>query len=175
LFAKELITAYPEAKVILTLRDPDTWITSMNKTVFYLHKWPLWNLMVPFNASWIGPWYLMSEIMWDGWLGERRRDYCSKEYDKLARQKFIEHYELVRTIVPKERLLEFSPSMGWGPLCDFLKKEKIEGTYPRRNDATFFVFAVRVLWLWGIANVLGKTVVPVVGVIFAAMYLHKYV
>ena len=39
LFVDELLAAYPDAKVILTNRDEDSWVVSMNKTVFELLRW----------------------------------------------------------------------------------------------------------------------------------------
>lgn len=39
LFADELRAAYPEAKVILTNRDPDSWLESMKKTFFVVTEW----------------------------------------------------------------------------------------------------------------------------------------
>ena len=34
LFAEELLTAYPNAKVILTYRDPDSWVVSMQRSYY---------------------------------------------------------------------------------------------------------------------------------------------
>ena len=38
------------------------------------------------------------------------------------RRGFERHYTHVRSIVPKDNLLEFHPRDGWGPLCKFLGK-----------------------------------------------------
>ena len=38
-FVDELVAAYPEAKVLLTERDADAWIRSMDKTVWVVHGW----------------------------------------------------------------------------------------------------------------------------------------
>jgi len=56
--------------------------------------------------------------------------------DRLAlRHYYVNHYEHVRQVVPKEKLLEFQSSDGWGPLCQFLGKEARNVEYPRVNDA----------------------------------------
>jgi hypothetical protein len=39
LFVDELLEAYPNAKVILTNRDVDSWLKSMNKTFFAVTDW----------------------------------------------------------------------------------------------------------------------------------------
>lgn len=43
LFVDELLAAYPDAKVILTNRDEDSWVVSMNRTVFELLRWTSYN------------------------------------------------------------------------------------------------------------------------------------
>lgn len=43
-----------------------------------------------------------------------------EEVAKKAKKCYTEHYELVRRITPRERLLEYKLGQGWGPLCDFL-------------------------------------------------------
>lgn len=39
MFVDELVAAYPEAKVILTNRDVDDWLTSMNNTFYIVLNW----------------------------------------------------------------------------------------------------------------------------------------
>jgi len=50
------------------------------------------------------------------------------------REGYVAHYEAMRRIVPKERLLEWHASEGWGPLCEFLGKEVPEGEFPKVNQ-----------------------------------------
>lgn len=40
-FAPELIEAYPEAKVVLSARDPDAWVQSIDNTLFKICKAPV--------------------------------------------------------------------------------------------------------------------------------------
>ncbi len=39
MFIDELLAAYPNAKVILTERDIESWMTSMNRTFYVLFSW----------------------------------------------------------------------------------------------------------------------------------------
>ena len=48
-FAPELIEAYPEAKVVLSVRDPDDWVTSMDNTVFKICKEPVRKMICQFE------------------------------------------------------------------------------------------------------------------------------
>lgn len=51
-------------------------------------------------------------------------------------EKYYElHREWVRSIVPKERLLEFQASDGWEPLARFSGREVPDGDFPHTNDS----------------------------------------
>ncbi|KAJ7183637.1 P-loop containing nucleoside triphosphate hydrolase protein [Mycena filopes] len=132
LFAKELIEAYPDAKVVLTIRDPDSWWRSTNATIArprgflrHIHGWldpdirafqELVNLIF---SAFYGT---------DKWRGN----------EQLCKAQFIAHYEYVRSLVPSERLLEFDVKQGWGPLCSFLGKDIPREPFPRLFDRVAF-------------------------------------
>ncbi|KAF7952799.1 hypothetical protein EAE96_006025 [Botrytis aclada] len=49
-FSEELLTAYPTAKVILTTRDPDQWIESVERSIYAVldsRMWPLLKTLLP--------------------------------------------------------------------------------------------------------------------------------
>ena len=48
------------------------------------------------------------------------------------------HVEDVRSSCPPKKLLEFSYSDGWGPLCKFLNVPIPDGPYPNLNDTVAF-------------------------------------
>lgn len=56
----------------------------------------------------------------------------------MARDRYREHYELVRRVTPRERLLEFKLADGWGPLCEFLGRDVPEGAFPHLNEKAWF-------------------------------------
>ena len=56
------------------------------------------------------------------------------EIRACARERYLEHYETIRRIVPDERLLNFKLSDGWGPLCDFLGKDVPDTDFPWVNE-----------------------------------------
>jgi hypothetical protein len=51
-----------------------------------------------------------------------------------AKSRYLEHYETIRRIVPKEKLLNFKLTDGWGPLCTFLGKEIPDTDFPWVNE-----------------------------------------
>lgn len=71
---------------------------------------------------------------------------CSKEYLKAG---LLTHNEHVRSVVPRERLLEFQVQQGWEPLCRFLDKRVPKEPFPRVNEGSmaanlnYVVFWVR--------------------------------
>ena len=130
-FAKELIEAYPEAKVILTNRDVHSWHASTLQTVYWRVTDPelRWLQYVSWGA---GCYYPMLKKFFD----------CFFEGDFVGRGKeiYLRHYEEVRSLVPKEDLLEFQVKDGWEPLCEFLGHAVPYGRkFPFVNDNADFV------------------------------------
>lgn len=49
----------------------------------------------------------------------------------------------VRELIPKEELLKWKVQDGWGPLCEFLRRQQPKGTFPRVNEGAEFVVLVK--------------------------------
>ncbi|KAF7870083.1 uncharacterized protein EAF02_009273 [Botrytis sinoallii] len=109
-FSEELLAAYPAAKVILTTRDPDKWIESVERSI-YAEALPFRQLLIIALTDWSG--------------GE-------PEDRKALRAGFIAHSEKIRRLAGG-RLLEFSPKDGWELLCNFLGKPVPNEPYPYVN------------------------------------------
>ena len=131
LLVKELIEAYPDAKVVLTTRDAEKWRRSIENTVGVIEKWRIWPYLAMVSAdcaAWVQMLHKMDEVM-DNW-----------SIAALTR-----HNAGVRAVVPKERLLEFKLGQdGWKELCDFIELPQPAGEFPHVNDGKMFV-AVHVL------------------------------
>lgn len=121
-FYKELADAYPEAKVILTLRDPEAWFKSTQDTIFARD----------FPPDSDDPWIKMvGKVVGD--LFDRRM------HDKETLiSVYNRHNETVRRVIPKERLLVYEVSQGWAPLCEFLGVPVPEGPMPKVNSTEEF-------------------------------------
>lgn len=131
-FAEELIDAYPEAKIVLVERDVDSWYESFQSLIdeYYL---PIHRTLQYLDPQLIGPTARMFGYVFKDKKGFYRAGN-KKELQQNAKTIYKEHYELVRRICPKERLLEFDMKDGWGPLCAFLGKERPEVEFPRLNE-----------------------------------------
>lgn len=122
LYYKEIMEHYPEAKVVLTVRDPEKWHESVKETIYRVSE------QVP-----PGPVRdMVYDLIWDGKFGGRFED---KEH---AIAVFKKHIEEVKNIVPKERLLVFEVAQGWEPLCSFLGVPVPDAPFPRANDRETF-------------------------------------
>ncbi|KAL8947344.1 MAG: hypothetical protein Q9222_006363 [Ikaeria aurantiellina] len=148
MFAQELIAAYPDAKVLITTRDEDSWVRSIStlfKTLLSWHWSPIsryepifpWPDSPPFHV----PGYLgILRIIWTLWTEGNWRD------EQALRRTFRQHYALVKKLVPKEQLLVFDPKMGWEPLCAHLGREVPDVPYPNLNDLKFTIWFHEQLW-----------------------------
>lgn len=130
-FAKELIEAYPEAKVVLTNRDVDSWHASTMRTVYWRATDP--ELRALQYVSWAaGMYYPMLKKFFDTFF---RGDFVNQ-----GKEVYINHYNEVRSLVAKENLLEFRVQDGWEPLCEFLEQPVPMGCkFPNVNDNSDFV------------------------------------
>lgn len=130
-FAKELIEAYPEAKVVLTNRDVNSWHASTLKTVYWRVTDPEIQWLQHFSWG-AGFYYPMLKKFFD--------TFFEGDFERKGKEIYLRHYEEVRRMVPKENLLEFRVADGWEPLCEFLGDRVPKGIkFPHVNDNHDFV------------------------------------
>jgi hypothetical protein len=141
-FWRELTAYYSDAKVILTVRDPERWYDSVRETIYQLfgggtesplaeealQRIPGIATMHAFNRK----------LVWDGPFLQGR--FNDRDW---AMRAFVRHNAAVCEEIPSERLLVVDVSAGWGPLCDFLGVDKPEEEFPRLNDPAAFWGRVR--------------------------------
>ncbi|SPJ73164.1 uncharacterized protein FTOL_02893 [Fusarium torulosum] len=174
-FVEELVAAYPEAKVIVTQRDVDSWLENMDSTGGRVLRWPLWNTLSRWDTSLAGPFYEFSKRA----MLANFNTMTDFSENSPARQAFHDHYELVKKTVPVERMLEFRVQEGWEPLCKFLGAEIPDGEFPRLDDSKQFVLVHRLMWWVAFAKMVGKAsfMSAVTGVLasMVAMWRMKYI
>ena len=125
-FWRELAAHYPDAKVILSRRDPQRWYKSISSTIFPAMKGgtpdeePIRTVMAMSNR-------LITKKTFDGDTSE------AHVLDVLARHEA----EVKRSIAP-ERLLVFDVAEGWEPLCTFLGVPVPATPFPRTNSTEEF-------------------------------------
>ena len=121
-FYKELMQRYPEAGVVLTVRDPEKWYESARNTIFNLQG--VASPRAPRMAM-----ELASQRGFDADVEDRER--MIEAFDRWN--------EEVKEYVPAHRLLIYEVKEGWEPLCDFLGVEAPKGKpFPHLNDSDSF-------------------------------------
>ncbi|HJE57216.1 MAG TPA: sulfotransferase family protein [Nocardiopsis listeri] len=131
---RELSEHYPEAKVVLTVRDPNKWYESTQQTVFKRNPW-----VRPLT-----------------WLAERQspdlraflrmdrasvvdRVFGGSVHDKQHMISVFErHIAEVRATISPDRLLVYELGQGWEPLCEFLDVPVPNTSFPRLNKRSEF-------------------------------------
>ncbi|CAH1198639.1 conserved hypothetical protein [Candidatus Nitrotoga sp. BS] len=118
-FWKELADYYPEAKVILTVRDANKWFDSTNETI-HSAEFASFIKNSPFGT-------MAQKTIWDK-MENRMQD----------RQYMVNFFknrtaEIIDYIAP-ERLLVYQVGDGWEPLCTFLNIPVPDTEFPRINS-----------------------------------------
>jgi Sulfotransferase domain len=125
-FWRELTSRFPEAKVILTVRDPRAWYRSVSESIYRVSAMPVDDPLTDARRQ------IVSRFVWEGEFGGR---FTDAEY---AMKVFTEHNDAVRREIPPGRLLEYEISQGWRPLCDFLGVPVPDAPFPHSNDQREF-------------------------------------
>jgi hypothetical protein len=127
---RELADEYPDAKVILGVRDPHSWYRSMTKTV--LRPGMFDETGDPECDPALRGLRRLADAMNDKVFGHRHDE------DSLL-DAYHRHNDEVRKGIPAERLLEYDVAQGWGPLCEFLGVAVPDTPFPWLNDSRQFV------------------------------------
>ncbi|KAJ5241921.1 uncharacterized protein N7469_000248 [Penicillium citrinum] len=131
-FAPELLAAYPDAKVVLNLRpDMNAWYRSIDKTIVQGvdQSWLMWGMQW-FSAEFH---WLYSLYLRIGYPGVFHGTSTTDSIQQNAKWVYRNHCNMIRGMVPKDNLLEWSVEDGWEPLCKFLDKPVPNEAFPRTN------------------------------------------
>jgi hypothetical protein len=131
---------YPDAKVILTVRDFDSWYKSVDSTVFRAGPQTpgeklkmLSKLLFKARAR-----KVVKVIKWfkKVFFAERLQgNFGDKEF---AKKFWEDHLADVKASVPEDKLLVYDVREGWGPLCKFLGVEEPSEPLPHLNKKENF-------------------------------------
>jgi hypothetical protein len=139
-----LMRVYPDAKIILTVRDPERWHRSIMNTIYQLsRRFCCFTRIIPAVYQFL---HGMEEVVWKGIFHNKLEDKA------CAIKVFNNHIEEVKRVVPEERLLVFEARYGWEPLCKFLNVPvPVDKPYPHKNDGATLrkILKYRTLLKWG--------------------------
>jgi len=121
---EEIAEAFPDAIILLSLRDADAWWQSASQTIFKGME----------AAKTRAPeWYAMIEELFT------RRFVWPPDDEAAAKAAFERHNADVRARVPAHRLLEWRPGDGWAPICRRLGLPIPAEPFPHVNTTAEFL------------------------------------
>jgi Sulfotransferase domain len=139
-FYRELLDFYPEAKVLLSVRDPESWERSFRDTIWTMcHGETVMPLLSRARAQ-IDPRWQRYLALVDRMFWGPQGTFAAGHADPAQLiEQMIAHNEEVKRVVPAERLLVWQVSDGWEPLCAFLDVDVPDGPLPHANDRDTFL------------------------------------
>ena len=121
-FYRELANVYPDAKVVLSVRDPEAWFASTQNTILS----PTMDMLHDLR----GAGALLNAIGWGSAPELRDHDWMLDRYHRHAAE--------VKATVPAHRLLVYDVAEGWEPLCRFLGRPVPDTPFPQVNTTEQF-------------------------------------
>ena len=137
-YYKELMQQYPEARVILTVRDAGKWFDSAAKTIFKRPPPVKYAILKFMGRIWKKLSYvpLVDEHLQDIFF---EKEFNGKFDDKATMMAWFNQWnEQVKNTVPPHRLLVYNVAEGWGPLCAFLNVPVPATPFPQSNTKENF-------------------------------------
>ncbi|MDO8187443.1 sulfotransferase [Conexibacter sp. JD483] len=133
-FWEQHMEAFPDAKVLLSVRDKEAWHRSCLTTIYEAKEMAGRGELAgnTENAPAGVVLEMINGIIWDGTFHGR---FLDKQY---AFEVFDRHVAEVKAKVPADRLVVFEVSDGWGPLCEGLGVAVPDEPFPHLNDTAAF-------------------------------------
>ena len=142
LYWKELLVMYPNAKVLLAVRDPVKWYHSVKNTIREIHRFRVESIVAApvkilgkVTGRMTGPALYTCEA--PTYLGTKypRGLFGAVDAGEETAIRFYKDWvDQVMKEVPAEQLLVFKVSEGWEPLCRFLGVPEPALPFPHTND-----------------------------------------
>ncbi|KAL9069324.1 MAG: hypothetical protein Q9161_005604 [Pseudevernia consocians] len=167
-FIPELIAAYPDAKLILTPREENSWYASCQRTIQAAAMARSIYILSALDTHFLSRFTPLVGLMFGSLFPCPPNLWQTPEGQRI----WIEHYrrghDEARSLVAPHRRLEYSVEQGWGPLCEFLGVEVPVGrAFPMVNDSGSFAVKLGVVKRQAAMRVVRRWS-PVLGVLAAA-------
>ena len=125
-FWREIAAQYPDAKVLLSTRPSDEWWKSANATI-----WEASRMEPPPDHPMAAQLRMVNTIL----VNRFTPDWNDEGASKAA---YESHNAKVRAAVPADRLIEWQPGDGWGPICEGLGLPVPAEPFPHLNTTDEF-------------------------------------
>lgn len=132
-FYDRIAEAYPDAKVLLSVRDPEKWYESATKTIYAMKEAAERGTLVGGGPG--APPEVLEMIRRLQWEHTFQNNFADKAF---AIDVFNRHNAAVQATIPADRLLVHEIQEGWAPICEFLGVPVPDTEFPHLNDAETF-------------------------------------
>ena len=128
-FWQPLLEHYPEAKVILTVRDPQAWYASVRKTIYPATQSTSSEVPPEVQAQR----QMANTLVWQQTFQGRieEPDYAIAVFER--------HNAAVQAALSPQQLLVLNVMEGWEPLCRFLDCPVPDQPFPNTNSSEEFL------------------------------------
>lgn len=165
-FYQELMEQYPDAKVLLSVRDPERWYTSTHQTIYTFNHNPVM-LLIPASRPIM---QMTHQLIW------KKTFHGQFENRQYAIDIFNDHIETVKRTVPADRLLVYDVKQGWEPLCHFLEVPVPQDKpFPHLNDTESMQKMVQQRLASVQRVIVGVGAVALVGIIWGIQKLYRQI
>jgi len=121
-FWSEIGAAFPDALILLSVRDADAWWKSASDTIFVALET-----------------YFAEDAPDDGWtrMGQGMMAAFAEDWrdEATAKAAYLAHNQFVRETAPQDRLLEWRAEEGWEPICRALRLAVPDEPFPHTNTS----------------------------------------
>jgi hypothetical protein len=139
-FYRELADHYPDAKVLLSVRDPEAWERSFRQTIVEMcHGQTMMPLLSKARAQADPRWRRYLELVDRMFWGPQGTFAAGYERPEQMIEQMLAHTQAVKHAIPPERLLIWDVTEGWDPLCEFLELDVPDTPLPHANEREAFV------------------------------------
>ena len=125
-FIPELYKAFPDAKFILTVRSPESWVASFSETIH-----------MALAGKDQAPPHIQERLAMVIAVIDKTGFPAGLTKEQLEKA-FNAHNAAVKALIPADQLLVYEVKEGWEPLCRFLGKPVPQEAFPRTNDRAAF-------------------------------------
>eukprot|EP00450_Noctiluca_scintillans_P039431 CAMPEP_0194478720 /NCGR_PEP_ID=MMETSP0253-20130528/2072_1 /TAXON_ID=2966 /ORGANISM="Noctiluca scintillans" /LENGTH=729 /DNA_ID=CAMNT_0039317849 /DNA_START=67 /DNA_END=2256 /DNA_ORIENTATION=- len=146
-FWEQIFEAFPNALVVLTVRDETDWFSSVQKAKHQLdHE----ALAAPLRSGtflqllerfMMPSYHKICNVIRFSWASTLGISFLGSAdlNESVTRSLFRKHNLYVQNRVPKDQLLVMDVRDGWEPLCKFLKKARPGAPFPSEHEVAYFL------------------------------------
>jgi len=130
---KEILKAFPDAKVILMKRNNDSdWFKSLENQLNIMKSSFVFSSLskLSLTANYL---HKLMDLTLNRCLNSKIISCNEKLNSRVLKSIYKKHNEKVEKEVPKEKLLVFKVSEGWKPLCEYLQFDIPKKDFPHEN------------------------------------------